>query len=73
MRVAEAGQQKRGHTSFLGHWEISVQAPPHAQKKPWPENMWVCKSADNEMRKGMTFQEECGDMLCCCGKMKTKM
>lgn len=25
--------------------------------------MWVCKSADNEMRKGMIFQEECGDVL----------
>lgn len=65
MRGTEAGERNRGQNQLPGPglWEVSVQAHTYAQKKPWPENMWVCKSADNEMRKGMIFQEECGDVL----------
>lgn len=30
------------------------------KKETWPENWWVCKSADNEMRKRNYFTERMG-------------
>lgn len=87
-RGAEAGRRTRGQTSCLGGgFGRSLAKPPARARErnlAWAlaglkstdcaQTLWVCVKAQTmKWEKGMTLQREWGDVLCCCGKMRTEI